>query len=56
MTVPPYRPGIDLGIALQEGKRVPIKKIYALSDDPLEELHRYIKENENRVWIGRVKS
>jgi len=32
-TVPPDRPGIDLGIDLEEGKRVPIKKIYALSYD-----------------------
>ena len=42
-TVPPYRPGIDLGIDLDEGKTVPMKKIYALSYDQLEELHRYIK-------------
>jgi len=55
-TVPPHRPNIDLGIDLEEGKTVPIKKIYALSYDQLEELHRYIKQNENRGWIGRVKS
>jgi len=55
-TVPPHRPGIDLGIDLEEGKMVPIKKIYALSYDQLEELHRYIKQNENREWIRRVKS
>ena len=30
-TLPPHRPGIDLGIDLEEGKTVPIKKIYALS-------------------------
>jgi len=30
-TVPPHRQGIDLGIDLEEGKTVPIKKIYALS-------------------------
>jgi len=47
MTVPPHRPGIDLGINLQEGKMVPIKKIYALSYDQLEDLHRYIKQNED---------
>ena len=35
---------------------VPIKKIYALSYNQLEELHRYIKQNENRGWIQRVKS
>jgi len=29
-TVLPHRPGIDLGIDLEEGKTVPIKKIYAL--------------------------
>jgi len=46
-TVPPYRPGIDLGIDLEEGKTVPIKKIHALSYDQLEELHRYIKQKES---------
>jgi len=55
-TVPPHRPGIDLGIVLEEGKTIPIKKIYALSYDQLEELHRYIKQNESRGWIRRVKS
>jgi len=49
--VPLHRPGIDLGIELQEGKTVPINKIYALSYDQLEELHRYIKQNEDRGWI-----
>jgi len=47
-TVPRHRPGIDLGIDLEAGKTVPIKKIYALSYDQLEELHRYIKQNESR--------
>jgi len=55
-TVPPHQPGIDLGIDLEEGKTVPIKKIYALSYDQLEELHRYIKDNEDRGWIRRAKS
>jgi len=54
--VPPHRPGMDLGIDLEEGKTVPIKKIYALSYDQLEELHGYIKQNEDRGWIRRVKS
>jgi len=56
ITVPPHRPGIDLGIDLEEGKTVPIKKIYALSYDQLQELYRYIKQNEDRGWIRRVKS
>jgi len=56
MTVPPHRPGIDLGIDLKEGKTVPIKKIYALSYDQLEELYRYIKQNEDRGWIRGVQS
>ena len=47
-TVTPHRPDMDLGIHLEEGKTVPIKKIYALSYDQLEELHRYIKQNEDR--------
>jgi len=55
-TVPPYPPGIDLGIDLAEGKTVPIKKIYALSYDQLQELHRYMKQNEDRGCIRRVKS
>jgi len=55
-TVPPHRPGVDLGIELEEGKMVPPKKIEALSYDQLEELHRYIKQNEERGWIRRVKS
>jgi len=55
-TVPPHRPGIDLGIDLEEAKTVPIKKIYPLSYDQLQELHPYIKQNEDRGWIRRVKS
>jgi len=54
-TVPPHRPGIDLGIDLEEGKAVPIKERYALSYDQLDELYRYMKQNENRGWIRRVK-
>jgi len=55
-TGPPHRPSIDLGIDLEDGKTVPIKKIYALSYDQLEELDRYIEQNEKRGWIRRVKS
>jgi len=55
-TLPPHRPGIDLGIDLEEGKTVPIKNIYALSYDQLHELHRYIKKNVDRGWTRRVKS
>jgi len=55
-TVPPHRPGIDLTIDLEEGKTVPIKKVYALSYDQLEELHRYIKQNKSQGSIRRVKS
>jgi len=54
--VPPDRAGIDLGIDLEEGKTVPMKKIYPLSYDQLEELHRYIKQNEDCGWIRSVKS
>jgi len=54
--VPSHRPGIDLGIDPEEGKTVPIKKIYALSNDQLGELHRYIKQNEDHGWIRRVKA
>ena len=55
-TVAPHRPGIDLGIDLEEGKTISIKKIYALSYEQLEELHRYIKLNEDQGWSRRVKS
>jgi len=47
-TVPHHRTGIDLGIDLEQGQTVPLKKIYALSYDQLEELDRYIKQNEDR--------
>jgi len=55
-TVPPHQPGIDLRMDQEEEKTVPMKKIYALSYDQLEELHRYIKQNEYRGLIRRVKS
>ena len=38
-TVPPQRPGVDLGIELEKGKEIPIKMIYPLSYDQIEELH-----------------
>jgi len=52
-TVLPHQTGIDRGINLVEGKTVPIKKIYALSYDQLEELDGYIKQNEDRGWISK---
>ena len=55
-TVPPHRPGVDLGIELEKGKEVPIKKIYPLSYDQIEKLHRYIRQNEARGWIRRVRA
>ena len=55
-TVPPHRPGVDLGIELEKGEEGPIKKIYPLSYDQIEELHRYIKQNEVRGWIQRVRT
>ena len=55
-TVPPYRPGVDLGIELEKGKEVPLRKIYPLSYDQIEELHRDIKQNEAREWIQRVRT
>ena len=55
MTVPPYRAGIDLGIDLEEGKTVSIKKIDPLTYDIGEEIYRYINQNEDRGWIRRVE-
>ena len=54
--LPPHRPGIDLDIKLEEGQRLPVKKIYALSQDQLEELWKYIKQNEERGWIRETYS
>ena len=47
---------MDLGIDLEEGKTVPIQKIYPLSYDQIEELHLYLKQNEERGWIRRVRT
>ena len=55
-TVASLRPGVDLGIELEKGKEVLIKKIYPLSYDHIEELHQYIKQNEGRGWIKRVRT
>jgi len=46
--LPPHRPQVDLEIKLEEGEGLPIKKIYALSQDELKELWSYIKQNEER--------
>ena len=55
-TVPPHRPGVDLGIELEKGNEVPIKKIYPVSYDLIEELHRYIIQNKAQGWIQRVRT
>jgi len=55
-TVPSHQPGSDFGIDLEERKTVPIKLIYPLVYDQLEEFHQYIEQNEDRGWICRVKS
>jgi len=47
----PHQLGVDLEIKLEEGEGLPIKKIYALSQDELKELWSYIKQNEERGWI-----
>jgi len=47
----PHRPGVDLDMKLEEGQGLPVKKIYALSQDEPEELWNYIKQNEERGWI-----
>jgi len=54
--LPPHRPGVDLDIKLEEGQGLPVKKIYALSLDELEELWNYIKQNEERGWIRETYS
>jgi len=52
----PHRPGVDLDIKVEEGQGLPVKKIYALSQDELEELWNYIKQNEERGWIRETYS
>jgi len=54
--LPPHGPGVDLEIKLEEGEGIPIKKIYALSQDELKELWGYIKQNEERRWIRETYS
>jgi len=54
--LPPHRPGVDLDIKLEEGQGLPVKKIYALSQDDLEELWNYIKQNEEQGWIRETNS
>jgi len=54
--LPPHRPGVDLNIQLEEGQGLPVKKIYALSQDELKELWNYIMQNEERGWIRETHS
>jgi len=54
--LPPHRPGVDLHIKLEEGQGLPVKKIHALSQDELEELWNYIKQNAERGWIRETYS
>jgi len=54
--LPPHRPGVDLDIKLEEGQGLPVRKIYALSQDELEELWNYIKQNEELGWIRETFS
>ena len=54
--LPPHRKGVDLGIELEEGKTVPNSKIYPVSYDQIEGLHRYLKQNKERGWIRRVRT
>jgi len=46
--LPPHRPGVDLEINIEKGKRLPLKKIYSLGARELEELGEYIKTNKKR--------
>jgi len=43
-------------IKLEEGQGLPVKKIDALSQDELEQLWNYIKQNEERGWIRKTYS
>jgi len=46
--LPPHRPVVDRVMKLEEGQGLPVKKIYAPSQDQGEELWNYIKQNEER--------
>ena len=50
-SLPPYRPGIDLEINMEEGKGLPDQKIYPLGVEELETVQEYIRKNEARGWI-----
>ena len=54
--LPLHRPRLDLNIELEEGQGLPRKKIYALSEEELKELHEYIEQNEARGWIREVQA
>jgi len=47
--LPPHRTGVDLEIKLEEGAGLPIKKLYALSQDELIELWSYITKGGERM-------
>jgi len=49
--LPPHRPGVDLEINIEKGRRLPLKKIYPLGAKELEELGEYIQINKKRKWI-----
>ena len=54
--LPPHPPGVHLDIQLEKAEGLPVKKIYALSQDELKELWNYIKQNEERGWIRETHS
>jgi len=54
--LPPHRRGVDPEIKLEEGEGLPIKKIYALSQEELKELWSYINQNEERGLIRETYS
>ena len=56
MTLLPHRPGVDLDIQLEDRHGLPVKKIYALSQDKLEEHWNYIEQNEEGGWIRETYS
>ena len=49
--LPPHRPGVDLEINIEKGRRLPLKKIYPSGVKELEEQGEYIRINKKRKKI-----
>jgi len=53
---PPHQPGVDQNIKLENGQGLPVKKIYALSQDELKEHWHSMKQKEEQGWMRETHS